>query len=126
MYAIRSYYGSCFSGDDCDGGNGHYFAGYIAEFASAKEIYNTAQKYILFNYFAAKYGIPITTPDLYDYDINYGYELFGIGQVDVNNSHYAAKGTGIIKLENPLGIGDGEFLLVVITSYSIHYTKLYE
>jgi hypothetical protein len=106
--------GTCFEGHVCKSGEDYYFDGYISEFVSSNVIYNDAQKIILYNYLNSKYGITLPSNDYFEYDINnaFSYELFGIGQVDNDNTHTSAQGTGIIKIETPIDLGDNEFLLI--------------
>ncbi|MCF8223014.1 MAG: HYR domain-containing protein, partial [Bacteroidales bacterium] len=96
--------------DGPDGGEDHYFNGYIGELIVSNIVYNQAQQKIVNNYLAAKYGISIAN-DYYDHQNNYGYELFGIGQDDLSNSHAIAQGAGVIRIDNPSGMDNGEYLL---------------
>ncbi len=103
--------GSCFEGDDCDGGNDHYFDGFIAEFVSGNIVFNDAQLKIVHNYLAAKYGIELPPgEDIYDYNVNHGYQVFGIGQEN-DTSHSISQGHGLVKIDNPSAIGDGKYML---------------
>ena len=104
--------GACFEGGDCDGGTDYYFDGFIAEFISGNIVYNDAQIKLVHNYLAAKYGITLASGDIYDYQVNHGYEVFGIGQEDASNSHSIAQGNGIVKIDNPSNIGDGKYLTI--------------
>lgn len=76
---------------------------------------NDAQRYILDNYLAAKYGQSLTSHDLYDEDNNvngdYDYEVAGIGRVDASNIHNDAQGPGVVRMLNANGLDDDEFLI---------------
>ena len=97
--------------DGPDGGYDHYFDGNIAEFISSNIVYNKAQIIIINNYLGSKFNVPVTY-DYYDHNVNYGWELFGIGQVDADNSHNIARGSGIVRIENPGSLDDGDFLII--------------
>ena len=105
--------GACYKGGSCQGGDNNFFDGYIAELISGNIVFNSAQMKIVHNYLAAKYNITLPGgDDIYDYETNHGYELFGIGQENAANSHYIAQGSGIIRIENPSGAGDGRYLMI--------------
>jgi hypothetical protein len=58
---------------------------------------------LIWNYLSSKYNISITN-DYYAFDITHPHEVIGIG----NNggvTHQAAKGRGIVRLQNPTGLG---------------------
>ena len=42
---------------------------------------------------------------------NHDYEVAGIGRISSNDLHLDAKGSGIVRVNNPQGLGDNEFLL---------------
>jgi len=105
------YGGSCFDDGSCPGGNNYYFGGDVAEFLSGNVVYNQAEFKIVHNSLAAKYAISLPGgEDLYDYDLTHNYEVIGVGQVDVSNSHNFAQGQGILRIENPSDIGDDKFI----------------
>ncbi len=97
--------------DGSDGGEDHYFNGFMGELIISNIVYNTAQQTIVNNYLASKYAITITD-DYYDHQASYGYELIGIGQDNLANSHAIAQGQGAIRIDNPSGMDNGEYLLV--------------
>jgi hypothetical protein len=92
-------------------GFGNYFGGKITEFLYFNRTLNDAQKIIIENYLGAKYNIAITN-DYYAYEALYDYEVFGLGRVSSGNSHIISQGSGIIKLDNPNDVNDGEYLFV--------------
>ncbi|MFA7272784.1 MAG: T9SS type A sorting domain-containing protein [Crocinitomicaceae bacterium] len=75
---------------------------------------NTAQLIIVNNYLSSKYTIAV--PDnIYVQDLpangNYRYDVAGIGQIDNSNRHDDSQGTGMVRILNPAGLGDNEFLI---------------
>ena len=96
--------------------NGKYFGGDISEFIHYNTATNIAQRIIIENYLAAKYGVTLSANDLYTMDNpgngNYDYEMAGIGQVDnPANRHIDAQGTSVVRISGPVGLDDGEYLL---------------
>lgn len=89
--------------------------GDIAEIVFYNTEVNSAQKIIIDNYLAAKYGLSLSVADVYDKDNagngNYDFEVAGIGRVDASNIQSAAQGSGIVRMLNPTGLGNDEFLL---------------
>ena len=89
--------------------------GDIAEVIAYNVSVNAAQRIIVDNYLAAKYGLTLSPSDIYTMDDpgngNYDFEVAGIGRVDASNIHSDAQGTGIIRILNPGGLGDNEFLM---------------
>ncbi len=86
------------------------FDGDIAEYMIYTIALNNAQRIIIENYLAAKYGLTIAN-DNYLFEISHGHELAGIGRVDASNTHQSAQSSGILKVGSPDGLGDNEFLL---------------
>lgn len=73
---------------------------------------NTAQRYILHNAMAAKYGFSMDANSLYDEDDSgYDFDVAGIGQAGDGSSHDDAQGTGIVRVQSPSGLGNSEFLI---------------
>lgn len=73
---------------------------------------NTAQRYILHNAMAAKYGFSMDANSLYDEDDSgYDFDVAGIGQASDGSSHEDAQGTGIVRVQSPSGLGNSEFLI---------------
>jgi hypothetical protein len=100
-------------GGNTAGTNG--FVGDVAEVIIYTTKINTAQRIIIENYLAAKYGLASSSNDLYDEDNslngNFDYDVAGIGRIDVSNFHNDAQGTGIVRISNPTNLGDDEFLI---------------
>lgn len=76
---------------------------------------NSAQRIIVSNYLAAKYGLTLATNDIYTQDNplngNYDHEVAGIGRVNSSNQHNDARGPGVVRINNPSGLNDNEFML---------------
>ncbi|PCJ01501.1 MAG: hypothetical protein COB15_00860 [Flavobacteriales bacterium] len=89
--------------------------GYIYEFIIYNFALNTAQTIIVNNYLSAKYGFSLSANDCYSRDDvgggDYDHDVAGIGRVDAANIHNDAQGTGIVRILNPTGLGDDEFLM---------------
>ncbi len=91
-----------------------FFNGNIAELAVYNVVVNSAQRIIVDNYLAAKYGLTLNSNDIYTQDNapnNFDYDVAGIGRVNVTNQHSDARGTGILRVSNPSSLGDGDYLL---------------
>jgi hypothetical protein len=97
------------------GANNYRFDGDIAELIVYGTNINTAQRIIIDNYLAAKYGLALTSNDIYNEDAaisgNYDYDVAGIGRVDAANLHNDSQGTGIVRINNPTNLGDDEFFI---------------
>jgi len=93
----------------------YYYQGDIGEIIMYDEVVNSTQRIIIQNYLAAKYNYTLVDNDIYTMDNssngNYDHEVAGIGRVNQYSYHDDAKGTGIIRILNPSGLGDDEFLL---------------
>ena len=110
---IEFGYGDCcFKGVGNCGGAGR-FDGQLAEFISGQMVINNTQSNIISNYLAAKYNITLSgTPDMYAYEATHGYRVIGIGQESASDNHFTSQGRDIIRIFNPSGIDDGEYLFI--------------
>lgn len=94
--------------------NNWYLQGNIGEMIVFSRAVNTAEKIVIENYLAAKYGTSLLSNDVFAQDNpgngNYDYDVAGIGRVDASNLIDDAQGTGIIRVLNPSNLGDDEFL----------------
>ncbi len=96
---------------------GFLLTGEIAEIALFNEDLNSAQRIIIDNYLAAKYGIDLSPSgnDVYSMDDpgngNNDYEVAGIGQASDGSFHKDARGPGIVRMWNPSNLDNGEFLM---------------
>ena len=96
-------------------GTGFLLEGSIAEIAMYDVEATAAQRIIVTNYLAAKYDITLSANDVYDMDDNangdFDFEMAGIGQASDGSNHLDAQGTGIVRILNPTGLGNDEFLM---------------
>ncbi|MGF1557855.1 MAG: hypothetical protein ACFCUL_02100 [Flavobacteriaceae bacterium] len=100
------------------GGNISGSAGYVGDVTEVivfNEKVNTAQRIIIENYLAAKYGLTSAANDIYTQDMvgngNFDYDVAGIGRVDGSNLHQDAQGTGAVRILAPSSLNDDEFLI---------------
>ena len=91
-------------------------AGDVAEVIGYNYRLNSAQRILVENYLAAKYGLALTANDVYTRDNpangNFDYDVAGIGRMDASNQHTNAKGTGIIRVSNHTNLGNSEFFML--------------
>ncbi len=105
-----------------NGGNNYRFEGKIMEMTHYNFTLNNSQKRIVENYFAAKYQneIEATIPDdKYAYQGTYNYDFIGIGQENSADNHTASQGYGMIRVDQPSGLSDGEYLMMAHDNGSI-------
>ncbi len=100
-------------GGNTSGTNG--YVGDLTEIIVFNAKINTAQRIIIENYLAAKYGLTSAENDIYTQDIaangNYDYDVAGIGRVNASNLHIDSQGTGEVRILNPSSLDDNEFLI---------------
>ncbi|MCB0763964.1 MAG: hypothetical protein KDB84_04605 [Flavobacteriales bacterium] len=88
----------------------------IAEVIAFNAPLNSAQRIIVNNYLAAKYGRTLTAGDVYDQDDltngNYDHDVAGIGRVDASNTQTESLGSGVVRIGKSTygGLGNNEFL----------------
>ncbi len=90
------------------------FAGDITEVIIFTTKVNTAQRYIIQNYLAAKYGLALPAAiDLYTRDNNgngnYDHDVAGIGRFNNANQQTDSRGTGIVRVLNASDLEDGDY-----------------
>jgi hypothetical protein len=89
--------------------------GYIHEVIIYSRTLNEAEKIILSNYLSAKYNISLSGNDLYTMDNtgngNFDFDVAGIGRINASNLVNDAKGPGMLRISNPSGLGNNEFLI---------------
>ncbi len=92
--------------------------GDIAEVIAYNTALNSAQRLILANHLAAKYGLSLTTGDCYSQDNgpqgNFDFEVAGIGRVNATNVQTDSRGSGLLRItkNSPFtGLGDDEFMI---------------
>jgi hypothetical protein len=97
------------------GTSGRFLDGDIAEIIIYNTRLNAAEEIIIQNYLAAKYNRSLSTIDIYNEDDagagNYDHQVAGIGRVDASNIQNDAQGVGIVRVLNPTGLGNDEFLI---------------
>lgn len=93
---------------------GRSFDGNMAELIFFDKRINFAERIIIDNYLAAKYDLTIDAAnDFYDEDTsgdNFDHKVAGIGQASDGSSHTDSQGTGIIKMQTPSALSNGDFL----------------
>jgi hypothetical protein len=117
--SLVSSYTSDHSGDifgDFSVGSGSnvafWFNGDVAEVIGFGEALNELEILMVENYLAAKYGLVLTANDLYTGDDSgYDFDVAGIGRINATTLQNEARGTGIVTIQNPSDLGDGEYLL---------------
>lgn len=95
------------------GSNGFRFDGDIAEVIVYGSILSVAERLIVENSLAAKYGIAMldASADLYNEDdLGFDFDVAGIGRV-AGSVHNESQGTGGVLISSPTNLGDNEFLL---------------
>lgn len=89
--------------------------GDITEVIAFNVAVNSAQRIIVNNYLAAKYGLTLTANDVYTVDNpasgNYDYDVAGIGRVDASNTQSDSRGSGIVRVSDPSNLGNNEFFM---------------
>jgi hypothetical protein len=92
-----------------------FLDGDIAESIVIGRNVNAAERILINNYLSAKYAVALTANDEYLMDNvgngNYDYEVAGIGQASDGSNHRDARGTGIVRVWNPNGLANNEYLI---------------
>ena len=100
---------------NAQGAAGWSLNGSIGELFMYNAPINTAQRVIINNYLAAKYGSTLAVNDIYTMDNpangEYDHEMAGIGRLSSSSTHTDAQGSGVVRINNPTGLGNNEFLL---------------
>lgn len=95
-------------------GLGDNFRGNMTEVIIFKNKVNTAQRLIIDNYLSAKYGQSLAANDLYFQDNtgngNFDHDVAGIGQASDGTNHTDSRGTGIVRINSPSALSNGDFL----------------
>ncbi|MBX2917563.1 MAG: T9SS type A sorting domain-containing protein [Cyclobacteriaceae bacterium] len=91
------------------------FEGDVTEVIIFNARINQAQRVLIQNYLSAKYAIALTAQDLYTMDDpgngNFDFEVAGIGQASDGSRHIDAKGSGAVRMWNPNGLSNNEFMI---------------
>lgn len=85
--------------------------GFMGEHIIYRSDLRTAQLRIVKNYLAARYGIDLYEQTLYDHGADYGENVAGIGQHDITDYHFDAKGPGMVRMNQPSSPQDGAYLM---------------
>ena len=91
--------------------------GDIAEVIAFNAPLNSAQRILVNNYLAAKYGRSLSSNDIYVQDNagngNYDHDVAGIGRVNSSNTQTDSRGSGVVQIGKAgySGLGDDEFLI---------------
>lgn len=87
--------------------------GDFAEVIIYNQRLNTTTSILVQNYLSAKYNIALTANDVYDQDDNgdFDFEVAGIGRISLSDLHLDAKGSGIVRINDPQDLDDEEFLM---------------
>ncbi|MBK9275008.1 MAG: T9SS type A sorting domain-containing protein [Flavobacteriales bacterium] len=97
------------------GATGWNLDGDIAELVLFNSRVNSAQRVIISNYLAAKYGLVLGANEVYRMDNaasgDYDHEVAGIGRIDAGNQHTSARGSSIVHIHSPSNLGNNEFLM---------------
>jgi|GEM_PF-892286 len=84
----------------------------IGEIAIYSSPLNDAQRIIVHNAMAAKYGFSLDANDNYDEDgSGFDFNVAGIGQAADGSNHLDAQGTGIVRINTPTDLGNSEYLI---------------
>ncbi|HCZ35062.1 MAG TPA: hypothetical protein DHV26_03965 [Cytophagales bacterium] len=93
----------------------YFFSGTMGEVIMYNAAVNEAQKIIINNYLAAKYAFTLSANDLYAMDDvgngNFDHQVAGIGQASDGSRHVDAKGSGAVRMWNPSGLANNEFMI---------------
>lgn len=95
-------------------GLGDNFNGNMTEVIIFNAKVNTAQRLIVQNYLSAKYNIALSNDDLYTQDNagngNFDHDVAGIGQATDGTNHTDSRGTGIVRMNTPSALSNGDYL----------------
>ena len=87
------------------------FVGNVSEVIIYNNPINLAQRIIVENYLAAKYGLTINN-DLYDYQGIFFYDVVGIGSTASEGQHLEAMSDSLLLVSNPVALDSGEFVFM--------------
>lgn len=75
---------------------------------------NESRRIIVENHLSTKYNINLFASSQYystPYALTNSYEMAGIGQYSSNDNHSDSRGTGMVRINNPSSLDNGDFLL---------------
>jgi len=85
--------------------------GKLAEHFIYNEALGNAHINIIRNYLGAKYQIDLGSNDMYLHDDIYRFNLGGIGRENQFDLHQDAQGTGIVRINNPTSLDNGDYFM---------------
>ena len=92
-----------------------YFGGAIQEFIYYSDApVNTSRRIIVENHLSTKYDVNLfATAQYYNttYATTHNNEMAGIGQFGSSDNHSDAQGTGMVRINNPNSLDNGDFLM---------------
>ena len=113
-YSSNLYIGSL-RGHTGSGTSTTRFNGNISELILYNYAMGSAQRLIVNNYLAAKYGSTLATGDLYVQDNpangNYDHDVAGIGRVSATDLQTDSRGTGLVGISGATNLDNGEYFL---------------
>ncbi len=92
----------------------NYFDGSIQEVIHFTDApVNTARRVILDNHLSSKYNVTLGANQFYNtaYSGTYQHEVAGIGQANLTESHTDARGTAIVRINQPSSLDPGDYLI---------------
>ncbi len=111
-YTSNLYIGSL-RGHTGSGSNTSRFNGNISELIVFNYAMGSAQRLVVNNYLAAKYGSTLATGDLYVQDNpangNYDHDVAGIGRASATDLQTVSRGTGLVEFSGATDLNNGEY-----------------
>ncbi len=110
-----------------------YFTGAIQEFIYFSDApVNSTRRIIIENHLSTKYDVDLfATAQYYStaYAPTYHHEMAGIGQFGSSDNHSDAQGTGMVRINNPSSLDNGDYLMwghdgASLTSGLLPYVEL--
>ena len=107
-----------------------HFAGQIPEIIFYNTAVNQTQRKIIDNYLSSKFDISIAN-NIYTLDQpangNFDFNVIGIGRENSSDLHRDSKGSGIIRVNNPSNLNNGEYLFIgsdILNDSSLDFTSI--
>lgn len=88
-----------------------YGDGKIATHLVYNEALMLSHRTLVYNYLASRFGVEIPEIDRYSFEDGFGVGMAGIGKESAIDFHDDARGTGIMRISNPKGLDDKEYLM---------------
>jgi hypothetical protein len=107
-----------------------HFAGQIPEIIFYNTAVNQTQRKIIDNYLSSKFDISIAN-NIYTLDQpangNFDFNVIGIGRESSSDLHRNSKGSGIIRVNSPSNLNNGEYLFIgsdILNDSSLDFTSI--